>query len=171
MSDGNVHARDAIVVASLVTTYNVVQYGPEHPLFYAGVIGSVLGIFITPDTDLEGTTWGERQLRRIPIFGVWFQAKMFPYALTNNHRGRSHVIIVGTLERLFYLLFGILETVFAIVGIMYWFGYASSIPTIQVHIPWFEVAYALAIWMFQDAVHIGRDRMSDLQKRRRKKRR
>lgn len=67
--------------------------------------GTLAGLFLTPDLDIDAGSMSEEEVRRISPFGenIWWMY-WYPYRILIPHRSPlSHFPIVGTLGRLFYL--------------------------------------------------------------------
>lgn len=75
---------------------------PEYTVPVA--IGSIAGLLITPDFDLEGKSITESALYIVPPLAWLWQQLWFGYALLFRHRGFSHNIILGTLGRVAWSL-------------------------------------------------------------------
>lgn len=76
------------------------------------ITGLTIATIITPDMDLEGTTYTERAVRKIPLIGTIWQVQWYLYTLWWRHRGYSHNLFLGTIGRAFWLI-GII--IFAII--------------------------------------------------------
>lgn len=105
MASGKQHDRATVATASViaVATFALSQ-DPLASLVAA--IGTVSGIFLTPDLDQESINGSEWAIIR-HTFGLGFLWVMFwyPYAVAFKHRSfYSHFPVVSTLIRVLYLL-------------------------------------------------------------------
>lgn len=67
--------------------------------------GTLAGLFLTPDLDIDAGSMSEEEVRRISPFGenIWW-VYWYPYRILIPHRSfLSHFPIIGTLGRLLYL--------------------------------------------------------------------
>lgn len=126
--------------------------------------GTLAGILITPDADLEGTTWEERRIYNLlPLLGLLWQWAWFLYARAVPHRGISHTPVLGTLTRLLYIVAISYLLVWMVNGA--WLNYcqiANCTPQTVV-IPWHRVnewtwTGLLFAWVVQDMGHLWMDR-------------
>jgi uncharacterized metal-binding protein len=95
-------------------------YFPEYALEFA--TGCFIGLLVTPDLDIDATTYTEELLRMIPPIGFLFRVCTFPYAILFVHRGWSHHFIVGTLSRVIWLFIISLVIAAFVSGVAAWFG-------------------------------------------------
>ncbi len=75
-----------------------------------GLVGGLaLGVFLTPDIDIDHRTREEAELWKFsPVLGWVWQSFWTPYALAIKHRSwLSHAPIIGTLGRGAWLLVGV----------------------------------------------------------------
>lgn len=104
MSTGRVHALVTTTTAPAVGVA-VYAYTGEGSLAFWASAGCLLGIFLTPDLDIDGVTLGEWWIIRA-TFGLGFAwlAIWGPYAMLIRHRSPlSHWPILSTGLRLIYL--------------------------------------------------------------------
>lgn len=157
MPDGITHFEIGAVgaIAAVIVTAGYTDYATTR----AVVIGSLIGLAITPDLDQEGTTFTERILRRIPVLGFLFQVSWYGYALLFPHRGWSHNLLVGTLTRIAWaaLLLTFWSLVATGLGWLYdgqphnWLDEVARPLMREAHIGVFLA------WWLQDALHILAD--------------
>lgn len=105
MASGKDHATASMIATIPVSVFVWTQTGDIVPALMAGV-GSIAGVFLSPDLDINHKTVSER------YFNVWFGKVVgkvwfllwWPYAMAIPHRHwTSHFPIVGTIGRLAYL--------------------------------------------------------------------
>jgi len=122
-------------------------------------IGCGVGLLITPDLDLEGATFTEQALRRIPVVGWMYQAAFYPYAMAFKHRGLSHNLLLGTVTRIAYVAALAFVMLALASGVASWTG-RSTIGWPQEMAASLRLAAQPAIllgWWFQDACHLALD--------------
>lgn len=108
MSSGKVHATASVVLSVGFATCSVVTGRPE---FVRCAVGAVVGVFVSPDLDLNG---GLVQGTFIQKKTGWLGKKLWewfwrPYSLSVKHGSFvSHFPIFSTLVRLLYLYFWII---------------------------------------------------------------
>jgi uncharacterized metal-binding protein len=109
MPQGKVHAANSIGTAAIILVGG--YCGSFYFVEVAGTfLGCVLGIFLSPDLDVNRGYIGDSLLRKVPYIGwllslVWW-AYWRPYALIVPHRSSfSHLPVWGTFWR--YLIFSI----------------------------------------------------------------
>ncbi len=102
MSDGIDHAIASLVLAPLVAYGTFIR--TYNPLVAIGVgAGCVFGIVMSPDLDINHSTYGENLLPGC-VGGVW-KSWWWLYSIIFKHRGISHWFIIGTITRFVYLFF------------------------------------------------------------------
>lgn len=152
MPSGEVHARFSEPIASVATVAGVALTLGVHPACTGLVVGAWLGHFLTPDIDHHAITIEERRMYRIhPIVGVLWQLYWWPYQRLRPHRGKSHMIPLGTVERFAYLL---------------WLPVAVSlflVPEQAIVMFWVLVFGGQLV---QDSVHVALDKFSTQSTRR-----
>lgn len=104
------------------------------------IFGLIFGYLITPDSDQEGVTYGERATGRVlsapfkffvhsktaknkleDMFTLISKVFMYPYALAIDHRSpHSHLVVWADFWRILYVIIGLV--VVASVFIMMWKG-------------------------------------------------
>lgn len=136
------------------------------PISATGIaVGATVGVFITPDIDHKARTVEEQRVYMISDrLGKAYEALWSPYAvLVGKHRGVSHVPILGTLTRAFYLLASLKIAQYVILGILWELGLQDSlyIPLVDRKIP-IEIQFLFVFgilvgWMLMDFVHIALD--------------
>ena len=115
--------------------------------------GMAFGIILTPDIDLTTRTHEERRMMGIPIFGKMWIAFWASYSWWFNHRGISHVPILGTLTRLFWMARPVLGFA-AIAWLMVRGGMIQVTWLIEPQAPTFIYLLPFFLgWTLQDAVH------------------
>jgi len=112
MADGKTHALGTETLAVLLfaaeATLGRVAGGALGPtLLYSAALGggAMLGLFLTPDLDVNAGSISEEEVREISPVGenLWW-IYWYPYRLILPHRSPlSHWPIIGTLGRLLYL--------------------------------------------------------------------
>lgn len=165
MSTGRTHATFAWGLSIPLTFTGAYLYASGYPDLGIGVWwGTLAGILITPDADLEGTTWEERRLYNLSLLlGLLWQWAWFLYARAIPHRGISHIPILGTITRIGYLVFVSYMATWIVNGA--WLNYcqfAGCAPQ-QVSIPWNVIqpltwAGLIIAWVAQDMGHLLLDR-------------
>ena len=102
MSSGKVHYSVSTVTLAVLAPLSI--YGAtqrESPLLdvaVAGLIcGLLVGLFITPDADLQQNYSKRKMRQKIPVIGEAIHLWFLPFAL-GKHRGLSHTYL-GTLMR------------------------------------------------------------------------
>jgi uncharacterized metal-binding protein len=149
MATGKTHEKVAIVVSG-ATAFSYLFLPVD--MATALLVGTINGGVVTPDIDVDGTTREERRLENIPLIGPFvryaFQVFWYPYALAFNHRGFSHIPILGTLSRAIYQTLGISF-------ILYVFTEATGaiIPRLW-NVDWIYTLTYLIGWCIQDMFHI-----------------
>lgn len=104
MADGVTHARHARRAASLITVGSIVV-AVVHPATLGMAVGAWVANFCDPDLDHHVHTESEARVYRYDrTLGVLWSLYWWPYQKSMPHRGRSHTIPAGTLDR-FVLLF------------------------------------------------------------------
>ena len=105
MSEGKTHTTASLLLA---TGFSVVAFATNQPQLFECAVGSLVGIFISPDLDVDsGNVSGEIIRKRVGWFGErlwrWFWKD---YSTSFKHgRFGSHFPIYGTATRLFYIFF------------------------------------------------------------------
>ncbi len=118
MPSGKVHGAMTISAASgVIAPYLIVQLN-GNPYWY--LAGTLVGLFITPDLDLNNPNYSDFILRRIfpPFQWIW-RILWTPYSLFLPHRSPiSHFPIIGTLFRIGYifLLLNLFSWLFSLFG-------------------------------------------------------
>lgn len=174
MADGRTHFRVALLgdVALVGVSVYLASQGDSEA---AGglLVGAAIGTIVTPDFDLQGTTYTERLLRVIPGVGRAIQATWYPYAMYSKHRGMSHWHLIGTLSRVLYLFLAINFWVVWLNGLSMSFGGKQLLP-VGIYLPSVIEAYprgvlfTLIAWFIHDELHLWLDWKP--RKRRRSKR-
>lgn len=105
MADGKTHAAAAKQMAGVVTVVSAVAAVAVHPVFIAPTMGAWGAWVAGPDLDHHVHTEDEaRVFRYNRLMGRLWSLYWWPYEWMSKHRGRSHTIPQGTLDR-FVLLF------------------------------------------------------------------
>lgn len=115
MPSGSVHTANSLSIAALLSGaayfYDPVMLTNSDSV--ALVVGSLSGIFLTPDLDVDSGYIGLRFLRSIPIVGrfvAWMWRLMWlPYAILVPHRSWiSHFPVISTIIRvvILFVFFG-----------------------------------------------------------------
>ena len=159
MPDGITHFEIGLLAGSAAVLAAAAYADP--PAVRAVLLGSAIGLLITPDLDQEGTTFTERVLRHVPLVGFLFQVSWYGYALLFRHRGWSHNIIIGTPSRILWSLFLLLFWTCAAGGLAA-FGAGAALPVtvpdwpavIAEFVPRLAHPGVLLGWWLQDALHV-----------------
>lgn len=107
MPNGKTHTLSTIIASAAILPL-AAMYSHD-PLFTMAVIsGTLSGIIISPDLDVEDGFYGLHVLRRCPKVGklisMAWRVFWYPYSRLVPHRSRfSHSIGLGTLGRIAYL--------------------------------------------------------------------
>lgn len=108
MPNGKTHTISTIVASAMILPLAAV-YSHNDPLFTLAVTsGTLSGIIISPDLDVEDGFYGLHVLRRCPkvgnVISMAWRMFWYPYSRLVPHRSRfSHSIGLGTLGRIAYL--------------------------------------------------------------------
>ena len=141
MADGRTHALGtqllAVILAASEATYGKINgYALEPTLIYSAVLagGTMLGLILTPDLDVNAGSISEQEIREYSPFGenLWW-IYWYPYRMILPHRSPfSHGPIIGTIGRLLYI------------SIPYWIaiGVAYFVSGM-----WFNVLTQNGIWL------------------------
>lgn len=101
MPSGETHTKFNIVPTT-ISVVGAIYFGDSW--LYIGLpIGSILGILVTPDLDLEQNISINLIKDFNGVLGFLWKAYWFPYAKIANHRGASHTPFFSTLFRFVYL--------------------------------------------------------------------
>lgn len=155
MADGVTHMRWNLIAGAVMTGAAIAL--PVTPSVVRAVLfGSLFGVFINPDADIDTSTHAKHILRKVFFFGTAFVTAWTPYALNIGHRGASHVWFLGSLGRIAYT-YGII--IFLTVWVCGAFALFGGDPMRPVDVVvdviasrwsvWFYVA-----WIVQDCVHL-----------------
>jgi len=155
---GTAHA-NATLLLTLPCIYAAYRLGGKEAAIGAGA-GCVIAIWVNPDLDQEGLSQIEwTTVKR--TFGLGFLWLLFwwPYAVGHSHRGMSHVPVLGTAVRLFYIALFI--PVYVGLGVLF----VKLIPILDVRvalrwptidwtsIPWLGLGWGVAALAASDALH------------------
>lgn len=156
MPDGITHFEIG-VIGGLVAGLTVATVAPD--ILRPVVIGTAIGLIVTPDLDQEGKTFTEALLRHIPLVGPLFQWSWYPYATAFRHRGWSHHILVGTPSRVLWAVFLALFWATVAIGIGWLWDGAPRDWVSAVVQPILREAHPAVLvgWWLQDALHILAD--------------
>ena len=111
MPNGKVHTTitttTAVISAPVITVAWLNLFWMPWEIFWV-IPGILLGIFITPDLDIDSTTVSHRYVNN--LFGAiafnWWYYLWHSYSISFKHRSAmSHAPIIGTLIRLTFLMF------------------------------------------------------------------
>ena len=170
---GKDHAAVALAIWAGTTATSWVLYNAGYQEVAAGaVLGGFTGWLITPDIDVNDTTYEEYRLYKLfwPLGFVW-QNLWAPYGLIFAHRGWSHTPVVGTLTRVTYAL---IITLLSMVTFNEWIRLAQYDkrlmvdPTILFVFFWYNMTFCLSwftVWCIQDIMHFICDIMSTAAKK------
>jgi len=114
MPDGKTHF--AVGVMGAATAVGLAFSLPP-PWPGAVAVGSLLGLVITPDMDIDAATYTEWLLSRVPLAGWLFQVVFYGYGLLFRHRGLSHHWLIGTASRMTYTAAAVMVMAVFVVGI------------------------------------------------------
>ena len=145
MADGKTHAAYASKAAIAITLASGVAAVAVHPVFMAAPVGAWVACVVDPDLDHHAFTVSEQSIWRInPVIGWLGSLYWWPYEAMSKHRGRSHTIPQGTLDRFLLVFWPIILLSL------------SAVPAVG---PWVVVAWALVFvgQMAVDAVHLWLD--------------
>ncbi len=145
MADGKTHAHYAGIAATAVTVGAGVLAVAVHPVFLAAPVGAWAGYIAGPDLDHHVHTEDEQRIWRYNrLLGRLWSLYWTPYEWANPHRGRSHTIPDGTMDRFLLLLWPLL-----MLSLL-------AVPTAGA---WVAVAWGVAFvaQMMVDAVHLWLD--------------
>lgn len=160
MASGKTHARIAGVVAvgtAVASPWLAAEYGADAAV--GAVAGALMGYLVTPDLDHHFRTHEEQRIKRIPIVGQYWLDLAAGYASRYRHRGVSHVLILGTVTRIWYAgrrLFA--DALFAAAVVYAMIGTWVTLP--PVHLSAVALIMTFVFWCVQDALHILTDRLS-----------
>lgn len=96
--NGKKHFSANVIV--LLLTFFVSSSRLPETLPYS-IIGSILGLLITPDYDIK-YIYIKTVINKLPVGNLW-NLYWLPYALLFAHRKLSHNIVIGTFTRFIYL--------------------------------------------------------------------
>jgi len=113
MADGHTHILATKTLAAFLFAGQIgnglliKRYSIQETLLSALALsaGTLAGLFLTPDLDIDAGSMSEEEVRKISPFGenIWW-IYWYPYRILIPHRSfLSHFPIIGTLGRLFYL--------------------------------------------------------------------
>lgn len=161
MASGRVHARIAwLLFLPLAVAGGYLIVILDAWLGLGWLAGALAGVLITPDIDIEDSTYEERRLYRLARpFGILWQWLWFPYGALMAHRGLSHAYILGTLTRVAYLLYFVAPAVVLLYNAL---AATCGYPLGQIQAGYSQVQplfwYGLVgAWCLQDAGHIFTD--------------
>ena len=126
MSDGKTHTAASLLLA---TGFSVAAFATNQPQLFECAVGSLVGIFISPDLDVDsGNVSGTIIRKKVGWFGErlwrWFWKD---YSTSFKHgRFGSHAPIYGTAGRLFYIFFKMVLP-FTLVAKMLFFSHLDFI--------------------------------------------
>lgn len=131
--------------------------------------GGIAGWLITPDVDVDGSTHEEQRWFRInPVLGHLWHCFWYIYGECFKHRGVSHVLFIGTLTRIFYIViqFTIIQLLWMIFSNSNLVGSDLFFVNLYNSFPYFCHALYFS-WSLQDLIHIIFDICSTWLKKRR----
>ena len=111
MPNGRIHSAATIGATTGITTSLVIANISllRLPLlFWLIPIGSLLGLFLTPDLDQDSTVMSHNYTNRFfgRLIGFWWYHLWHSYSISFKHRSPlSHAPIISTLVRLTFLIF------------------------------------------------------------------
>ena len=142
MADGKTHALGTQTLAVLLfaaeaTNGKLNRYDLRTTLIYSAVLagGTMLGLILTPDLDVNAGSISENEVREISPFGenLWW-VYWYPYRMVLPHRSPfSHWPVIGTLGRLLYIT------------LPYWVGLGI---TYFLSDAWFTAMVENTLWLF-----------------------
>lgn len=127
-------------------------------------LGGIAGLLVTPDADHHVKTYEEKRFENVPVLGRYLLEVWAGYGAKEEHRGRSHWHIWGTVTRILYfgrrfaadtLLLAYFLVVVVGSGVMDGSLLEALIPYLP-RIGFF--AFVFLGWTIQDSVHIESDR-------------
>jgi len=156
LASGKVHFAGNIINGTVLTVGSYLYSEEIVPLI---IIGSILGTMITPDMDLEGTTFTEKLMRKIPIIGFIWQISWYGYALLYKHRGLSHNIFLGTLGRILWLMIIVATYTILIFGVYSLLNQQITLQPMSwfLNIEFTQILIIYIAWVLQDCNHYGLD--------------
>jgi uncharacterized metal-binding protein len=151
VADGITHLIANLVMGGAIVG-TVVIVAPEYlvPAF----VGSVAGLIITPDMDVDHKTETEHIMWLIPPIGWLFESAFHSYALLFKHRGLSHNLFLGTLGRILWSLLDISIAAILLFGICELIGWHYD-PTVGIKGAFMILSNPIlvAAWWLQDIMH------------------
>lgn len=155
MSDGRTHKTIATISGTTMSLGSALLFANSE-VIVGVVVGSAVGVFLTPDIDHHVRTEEELVFyRRHPFLGKLYEAFWAPYAVFFDHRGVSHWPVVGTITRAVYPLF-VLVTLSRAYFHPWWE---------DVEFLWLFWLALFVAWVVQDMVHIVTDGIDSAVKR------
>lgn len=163
MSDGKTHARASvgmiiftIILAGLATSS--VSMAIDRGLAAGVIIGTILGWLMPPDLDLPQRTEDEHRIINLNPFLGWLWVGFWAsYGQMFRHRGLSHVPVLGTITRIFWLF----RHIIAYILVTMLFSYVGLITinaSIEIQFISIKVLFGILIgWVLQDFVHLALD--------------
>lgn len=170
---GKDHAKVALITYAGSMAGAWFLYYTGHQDLAAGVaLGGFTGWLLTPDIDVNGTTYEEYRLYKLfwPLGFVW-QNFWSPYGLIFAHRGWSHTPFIGTFTRLVYILTAISLAILAFNEYVRLMNYDKSLQSdvfiaIRFFIQNLEMCVAwFLLWSLQDILHWIADKWSTAAKK------
>ena len=145
MSDGQTHATASLLLA---TGFSVAAFATNQPQLFECAVGSLVGIFISPDLDVDnGNVSGTIIRKKVGWFGERLWRWFWKGYSTSFKHGRfgSHFPIYGTATRLFYIFFKTVLPLTLVVKLVF-FSYLNLMD---------EVAWWGTMVVFRPMVFIG----------------
>lgn len=159
MPDGLTHFRIGVGGGALAVALAAAYADPGTTR--AVLVGSAIGLLVTPDLDQASVTFTERLIGRVPVVGRLFRLGWQGYAQLFRHRGLSHHLLIGTGTRIVWsaLIFSV-GSLTALGLLRCWDGIPRNWIDVCVR-PLLSQAHSgiLLGWWLQDALHILADRL------------
>ena len=170
---GKDHAKVASVVYAGAVAGAWFLYSTGQEELAVGVaLGGFTGWLLTPDIDVNGTTYEEYRLYKLfwPL-GLLWQNFWSPYGLIFAHRGWSHTPFIGTLTRIVYIVIAVTLAILTFNEYIFWMGYDENLKSdvflafrfisqnVEMCIAWY------LLWSLQDILHYVADKWSTAAKK------
>jgi uncharacterized metal-binding protein len=113
----------------------------------AVALGCGVGLTVTPDADVAGSTYPEKMLKKIPVAGWLWAQSWSGYGALAKHRGISHNVIFGTATRVAWLLLISFFWLAVASGVAAWYGGDVT--------RWPAVLAETLVWLLRPGVLLG----------------
>ena len=106
MPNGRTHTKASLIAAPIIGAAFLFSGYPTS-ISAAATAGTLVGVLIGPDLDVDAGNYSLYILRRTPLIGrplAWlWRFLWWPYSKLAAHRGFSHWPVIGTIGRLLYI--------------------------------------------------------------------